>query len=559
MEWCERILWSWKCEQPWNMSRSQSTLENFDPSRTDQPRFLLAARYTGLDEYLRKRFWKSTCSKWTIVSFLRETKEFGIIFLQAEKAKQAKLWNRETGVRSEPQDSAKYQLFVLIKCLNMETFSIVLDEFVHKIEWWKTPRYSISELQGRNVRKNSLFFTHNVVDQRSRVGILNRRSYGVSFICFWNARCEDGVCIEDDPHWSALPKIFSVLKNRQLKKRDRFVHEETHCVHDLWLFSSNRSSWCSSRRIRSGQYVLYMKMTFRIFGTRRDKLFFSASEIPQIKFGKVCLSWTYEDLPSSRPYWLCTTNKSIEIEQCQAIKDSPLWWEDTPIRWSVHELSKSEIERIETPQVGSNWTMFKRRVIVETKHSRPILLQKRGHTLERSWSQKRERESLAGKAGKLTKTPQKKMYGTVRWSIASSPNVWITNRFQAANSATIVCSATRKQLHDRRRKVVGMDQLPCWRCVISRFARPKITLRKSVYSSESWKRIESNGQTLQGNMAPVKISGERGGFIARNYAEVRTSRTQSVCAKIAGQEGSRNFAKERCTTRPLSPHLPKHE
>ena len=55
---------------------------------------------------------------------------------------------------------------------------------------------------------------------------------------------------------------------------------------------------------------------------------------------------------------------------------------------------------------------------------------------------------------------------------------------------------------------------------------------QKVYSLRSWKNgIESRHHILQGHVAPHQISGEKRS-IARSHAKVRTSRAQSVCAKI---------------------------
>ena len=56
--------------------------EYSESQRNALPRFCIAARYTEYYGYFRKRFWKPTCSRRTILSFLRAFKEFGMIFLR---------------------------------------------------------------------------------------------------------------------------------------------------------------------------------------------------------------------------------------------------------------------------------------------------------------------------------------------------------------------------------------------------------------------------------------------------------------------------------------------
>ena len=63
---------------------SQSAYEYSESKRNDWLRLLLAACCTELVGFMRTRFWRSICSRWTVVSTLRKFKGFGIVFLQIE-------------------------------------------------------------------------------------------------------------------------------------------------------------------------------------------------------------------------------------------------------------------------------------------------------------------------------------------------------------------------------------------------------------------------------------------------------------------------------------------
>ena len=85
----------------------------------------------------------------------------------------------------------------------------------------------------------------------------------------------------------------------------------------------------------------YKETTFKISIHGGIELHLTASEIPNVyileSFVQVA---KYEILFSFKQYWLCTTKKLIEIEQCQAITDCRPWSEDTLIKWSGRATSE---------------------------------------------------------------------------------------------------------------------------------------------------------------------------------------------------------------------------
>ena len=80
--WCQRISWSWNCEQLWSVPRYQSTLDNSELQNCASPRFWIAAWNTEYHGYLRKRLWTTTCSRRTYSKYLRT--EFGTFFSWSE-------------------------------------------------------------------------------------------------------------------------------------------------------------------------------------------------------------------------------------------------------------------------------------------------------------------------------------------------------------------------------------------------------------------------------------------------------------------------------------------
>ena len=101
---CNWILPSWNSEQLWSIPRSQPTLEYAWSQTNAKPRLWIAARYTEYYGSFRKRFWKSTCSRRTILSSFREFTASGIIFLRSGTRKYYGTWKR-----SERRSADQYQ------------------------------------------------------------------------------------------------------------------------------------------------------------------------------------------------------------------------------------------------------------------------------------------------------------------------------------------------------------------------------------------------------------------------------------------------------------------
>ena len=148
-----------------------------------------------------------------------EPKEFGINFLRNET-----WWHwkyHETGRRSETRtadnntDSKFYQesWYLESHASYWRSLFSKLYDCYRGIAFRKIPRprwLSVleSQLQDRSVRKRIYSWTQYVVDQWSGDGRIFRRSCGVAvdwgakrFRWFWNAWCEDFVCVEKNHLW----------------------------------------------------------------------------------------------------------------------------------------------------------------------------------------------------------------------------------------------------------------------------------------------------------------------------------------------------------------------
>ena len=91
------FLWSWNCL--WIITLSQSTHEYSESQRNGPPRLLLAAWFTDFIRYLRKRFWKSTCSR------LEKSKNLASSSCGLRAIETGKALEQGEEVRQEPQGS----------------------------------------------------------------------------------------------------------------------------------------------------------------------------------------------------------------------------------------------------------------------------------------------------------------------------------------------------------------------------------------------------------------------------------------------------------------------
>ena len=137
-------------------------------------------------------------------------------------------------------------------------------------------------------------------------------------------------------------------------------------------------------------------------------------------------------------------------------------------------------------------------VIVDKKHIRFVVLQKRRHrltkkkkTFERFCHQ--GRESFWRKAGKRVNISSQESVRIRRVVFGVLSYVKITSLYRDANSATNV-SLDRLRLVGSpiksQRKVLEKDQLLCWWSLYNWVVYPKVTLQESLFGKqENWDRI----------------------------------------------------------------------
>ena len=106
---------------------------------------------------------------------------------------------------------------------------------------------------------------HCALDQRSSDGKVNRRSHDIArFPRVRYVWCVDWACIEEASQHAVKFPEESKCRRAACSKKLPILTREVHCRHDLWAFSSHRSSWDDVQD----------------FDTRRDQALLAASEIP---------------------------------------------------------------------------------------------------------------------------------------------------------------------------------------------------------------------------------------------------------------------------------------
>ena len=329
-ERCWRIRWSWNCEQLWSIPRSQSTHECSESRRFDKPRFLIAACYTEPIAHDKTRFWRSTCSRWTILS-TREFKECGIDFLQIEDK-----WCRQILL----QRTVQHQLLALAGTLRPGTLCIVPKELILKIVWLKfrgiLSRNCISEnsktqwTSGRSISRPEYALVQVVrvtrccgskkqrwqISGRSHDGAVEWR---VRIPDFWDDWCEDCVCVEDDHLRTSDGEL--TRRSKKLKHKTDFFEEDR-----LRTRSTNISGLLALMKL-----LLILQIhsvsprkatTLKILIQEGTKLYCRQVKGPKIMSWKVCVQLQR---------WPSMTKKDRAKPR---IRHGRLWCEDTLIRWS---------------------------------------------------------------------------------------------------------------------------------------------------------------------------------------------------------------------------------
>ena len=270
-----------------------------------------------------------------------------------------------------------------------------------------------SQLQDRSVRKHICSWTHCVMDQWSRDGWIKNT-------ILWRRNQLKQIF----PDFEMLDAgIASALRKNRLQN---LIHKKSQC----WRAASSeeqRNSWEGGKlliwsmatfsqpelmmKLKACQICsifAYMTMTFRI--SIQDGTKFRWQQVRYLKrmFLKFCTRRSYRDLKNFQLFWQCTTDNSVEMENRQAIKDWGRWLDNILIRWSGRATSKpgmkefrqeywSRVTKGEKSALTGKWekTVSGRQldsiqketpvvsateVIVDRKHNRPLLRQKRRQT-----------------------------------------------------------------------------------------------------------------------------------------------------------------------------------
>ena len=317
------------------------------------------------------------------------------------------------------------------------------------------------------------------MDQRSRESQISGRSFGVAvnwrarFLRLWNDWCKGSVCIEKD-HLQFYFQKHSHCRRATCTKIRPILTRETSCLHNPWPLSSNRSSWCSSRPIRSFSMFHYTEMTFKMSTQDGIKRYW-----PQVKFlRKMSRKGSYR-------LW---KRDSVQLSDCvgcvrpgNGSKSCNGKLSKIEDHGHIDQMTrtrnvKARNERIETGVLvvivtkgeqsalreevgechqwkatgqcsrGESCSVSHREVVVDRKHNRPLLLQKRRHRLTEETPRKvwvpGDTLLLEEMGRKRAKKSSKKSARIRRVTIGILPHVKITSLYRDAKSATNVCLDT---------------------------------------------------------------------------------------------------------------------
>ena len=234
-----RILRSWNSEQ------LSQLFDHSEFQGNASPRFWIAAWYTEFYGTSENVFWKPTCSRRTILSFLRKFTSCGL-----GTGTTGNMMEHGTGVRQELQSSSTPTTF-LSGITQPGHLNIILEELTLKMVWWIIrdihSRKCISEnswtqwtfnlgksTSRRSVGKHTLSYTYNVVDQKRGDCNFNGRTCDIAlrFTRWRYAWCDDCVCIEEASYACALPKRGKCRREASSESRP-ILTREAYCLHDL--------------------------------------------------------------------------------------------------------------------------------------------------------------------------------------------------------------------------------------------------------------------------------------------------------------------------------------
>ena len=266
------MLRSWNSEQLWSGPRSLPTFHYSESQNHAALRFWIAAWYTKLYGYYRKRFWATTCWRKTILYNLEQFKELGIVFSRVEtwccrNYKEKREWNEKRTVEYvNPFNSfPKWRWYVCI----------ILLELILTVVWWiildsRFPKYTLGNVLTRwnfkswkvNFKNELCIRTANpqiIVHCIKEVGIAksideNMTSRSIvarnDLLRLRHAWFDDCVCFEKPfQHADRLPNK-SKCRRAACSKVWLVLTRKTNCVHHLWVFPCSWGLWSGTRTLR---------------------------------------------------------------------------------------------------------------------------------------------------------------------------------------------------------------------------------------------------------------------------------------------------------------------
>ena len=257
---CKRILRSCIRAQLWSDPRSRSNLHYSEFQNFVAQRFWIAAWCTEYFGYRRKRFWRTICTRRTILNSLQQFKEFGIILSGIEtrycwNSKEKRKRKENRGIHQFLQPTSKVE----VACW------IMMVELILTMVWWIFREFFFSEL---NLGKflDSMEFQSWKVNSWTEVCLTTADP---QITMHWITEVEIAKSIDElmksrsivgrgDFHdfdmlgamiASALKKLLNTQIHTKESKRRKAacsktlsnLSRKTNCVHDLRVFPCNLS------------------------------------------------------------------------------------------------------------------------------------------------------------------------------------------------------------------------------------------------------------------------------------------------------------------------------
>ena len=287
--------------------------------------------------YIRTRFRRSTCSRWTILGTVRKFKESGIEFLQIDAnwhrqhcGNRRRIEKKKTHDHTIPtpriarklltwnplyRSRGTYSQNCTIENPRNQISDLHFDEFPDSSDFkcWKTNFKTEVSSYSRCPTFAMLWIKEEKVAKSVDVLMTSQSIYGKYFHDF---------DMLDAKMASALRKIMS--KRRMLRKTTDFYEEGRLLICSTTIFEL-LALMTQLLTYQIFSMFLCKEVTFRISRQDGTKVYYKQVRYQKKMSWRVCRSWRYETLFKIRLYQLRMNKKLIETEQCHAFKDWRLW------------------------------------------------------------------------------------------------------------------------------------------------------------------------------------------------------------------------------------------